>query len=152
MIGQQAIVDAYLCLVHLTAGILVGKFWNKCLGFSYNHLNNFNKLFPRWNFHLRFKFRLLLLFSFKKSFLEFSSVCYRFLKNWEYEGKIKKNSSNENLFSSFSWKSFLITVFSFKKVIFIVVNKHKITSYSFKENLYKLSLNYWISKSPFYIS
>lgn len=25
MIGQQAIVDAYLCLVHLTAGILVGK-------------------------------------------------------------------------------------------------------------------------------
>ena len=26
MIGQQAIVDAYLCLTHLTAGILVGKF------------------------------------------------------------------------------------------------------------------------------
>lgn len=24
-IGQQAIVDAYLCLIHLTAGILVGK-------------------------------------------------------------------------------------------------------------------------------
>lgn len=26
MIGQQAIMDAYLCLLHLTAGILVGKF------------------------------------------------------------------------------------------------------------------------------
>lgn len=25
MIGQQAIMDAYLCLLHLTAGILVGK-------------------------------------------------------------------------------------------------------------------------------
>lgn len=25
MIGQQAIMDAYLCLIHLTAGILVGK-------------------------------------------------------------------------------------------------------------------------------
>lgn len=25
MIGQQAIIDAYLCLLHLTAGILVGK-------------------------------------------------------------------------------------------------------------------------------
>lgn len=24
-IGQQAIIDAYLCLIHLTAGILVGK-------------------------------------------------------------------------------------------------------------------------------
>jgi hypothetical protein len=24
MIGQQAIMDAYLCLLHLTAGILVG--------------------------------------------------------------------------------------------------------------------------------
>lgn len=24
-IGQQAIMDAYLCLIHLTAGILVGK-------------------------------------------------------------------------------------------------------------------------------
>lgn len=26
MIGQQAIMDAYLCLLHLTAGILVGMF------------------------------------------------------------------------------------------------------------------------------
>lgn len=26
MIGQQAIMDAYLCLLHLTAGILVGEF------------------------------------------------------------------------------------------------------------------------------
>jgi len=25
MIGQQAIMDAYLCLLHLTAGILVGE-------------------------------------------------------------------------------------------------------------------------------
>ena len=25
MIGQQAIMDAYLCLLHLTAGILVGR-------------------------------------------------------------------------------------------------------------------------------
>lgn len=25
MIGQQAIMDAYLCLLHLIAGILVGK-------------------------------------------------------------------------------------------------------------------------------
>lgn len=25
MIGQQAILDAYLCLLHLTAGILVGE-------------------------------------------------------------------------------------------------------------------------------
>lgn len=41
MIGQQAIVDAYLCLVHLTAGILVGKFQNKCLRFSYYHLKSF---------------------------------------------------------------------------------------------------------------
>jgi hypothetical protein len=29
MIGQQAIMDAYLCLLHLTAGILVGE--------SYDH-------------------------------------------------------------------------------------------------------------------
>lgn len=28
MIGQQAIMDAYLCLLHLTAGILVGKLEN----------------------------------------------------------------------------------------------------------------------------
>ena len=26
MIGHQAIMDAYLCLLHLTAGILVGMF------------------------------------------------------------------------------------------------------------------------------
>ena len=26
MIGQHAIMDAYLCLLHLTAGILVGKY------------------------------------------------------------------------------------------------------------------------------
>jgi len=26
MIGQQAIMDAYLCLLHLTAGILVGEY------------------------------------------------------------------------------------------------------------------------------
>lgn len=41
MIGQQAIVDAYLCLIHLTAGILVGKVLkspNKLLEFLYNHL------------------------------------------------------------------------------------------------------------------
>lgn len=29
MIGQQAIMDAYLCLLHLTAGILVGKSRNE---------------------------------------------------------------------------------------------------------------------------
>lgn len=31
MIGQQAIMDAYLCLLHLTAGILVGKFFKSML-------------------------------------------------------------------------------------------------------------------------
>lgn len=33
MIGQQAIIDAYLCLLHLTAGILVGKcYWDHYKG------------------------------------------------------------------------------------------------------------------------
>lgn len=27
MIGQQAVMDAYLCLLNLTAGILVGMFY-----------------------------------------------------------------------------------------------------------------------------
>jgi len=36
MIGQQAIMDAYLCLLHLTAGILVGESYdlNNLLFFS----------------------------------------------------------------------------------------------------------------------
>lgn len=44
MIGQQAIMDAYLCLVHLTAGILVGKTSN---------LSSSNSVLTAWCFHVR---------------------------------------------------------------------------------------------------
>jgi len=36
MIGQQAIMDSYLCLLHLTAGILVGMYFKYNLAILHN--------------------------------------------------------------------------------------------------------------------